>query len=215
MIGVIENDSVQDDDGDLDDDDNANSDEKQITIVNKNNNETQYDNRFSSWGKSEENDDADVEEEEDDNDDYGADDDEGEEIDERNDHLITSLCRITSSSLSTSDDPELDHLPSNHEYMISRNTTRTSTSTIVDGSLDIFNHTCITAGPPATTTYTTITTASSNNNNNSNVNNSRQIYGQLLSCGTLPGEIVSQKQHEESHFNSSNDNNHKLNDNKE
>ncbi|CAH8667870.1 unnamed protein product [Schistosoma curassoni] len=215
MIGVIENDSVQDDDCDLDDD-NANSDENQITIANKNNNETQYDNRFSSWGKSEENDDADVEEEEDDNDDYGAaDDDEGEEIDERNDHLITSLCRITSSSLSTSDDPELDHLPSNHEYMISRNTTRTSTSTIVDASLDIFNHTCITAGPPATTTYTTITTASSNNNNNSNVNNSRQIYGQLLSCSTLPGEIVSQKQHEESHFNSSNDNNHKLNDDKE
>ncbi|CAH8682566.1 unnamed protein product [Schistosoma rodhaini] len=214
MIGVIENDSVQDDDVDLDDD-NANGDENRITIAYKNNNEKQYGSRFSNWGKSAEN--EDVEEVEDDNDDYGADDDDddnvGEEIDERNDHLITSLCRITSSSLSTSDDPELDHLPSNHEYMMSHNITRTSTSTIVDTSLDTFNHTCITAGPPATTTYTTITTASSNNNNNSNVNSSRQIYGQLLSCGSLMEEIVTQKQQEENSLTSPN--NHKLNDNNE
>ncbi|KAK4475402.1 hypothetical protein MN116_002461 [Schistosoma mekongi] len=211
---VIVNDSVQNED--------VHNTENQ-NIKNTGNIRKQVDNLIRKSGVKSEDDvddndnDNDVD---DDDDDYYDDDDdeqeqeEDEELDNGNDHLITSLCHITSSSLSTSDDPELD-LPINNEYMsINHNKnclTRDSTNTIIAANLidnnNIigmnFNSTCITAGPPATNTYTTITTASSSNSNNySNDNynnNSKQqiLYGSLFSYGEFTGNVIAQQEEEE------------------
>ncbi|KAH8869289.1 putative ubiquitin carboxyl-terminal hydrolase FAF [Schistosoma japonicum] len=227
---VIVDDSVQNENADNTED---------LNIKNTYNIRKQVDNvtrKSGVKGEGDVDDDDNDNDDDDDDDDYYDDDDdeleqeEDEELDNGNDHLITSLCRITSSSLSTSDDPELD-LPLNSEYMtINHNKnclTRDSTHTIITANLidnnnnivgTNFNSTCITAGPPDTNTYTTITTASSSNSNyycNDNYNNNSKqqiLYGPLFSYGEFTENVVVQREEEEQD-DPDNCNNHTTNNN--
>ncbi|CAH8598298.1 unnamed protein product [Schistosoma turkestanicum] len=170
---------------------------------------------------------ADDDSDDDDDNNNNADDDEEEEESEDaiddggNDDLIKSLYCITApTSLTTSDDAELDHLRylTNDYMIISRDNTAQSSSSssstmhpIVDVGTSHNHHPCITAGPPATNTYTTITTASSSNNNHNNnnnnhdnsgyiINNIQQIYGHLLSYGgSLIGDQTLTEHHHHHH----------------